>query len=118
MSKTKAQQAESDLNTTINFLAKAAAVYAFRNGPVEDMHADGQLSDTDMKTLNINMVNRLGEIFCLMTTGRISDLYDMLRFSYQYTTDWNDVDLSELEANINLGKAWTDLNRTRLEKLT
>ena len=33
--------------------------YAFRNGPVEDMHANGQLSQQDMKTLNKYMVNRI-----------------------------------------------------------
>ena len=39
-------------NTTIEEMACALAHFCFRNGPVEDMHAEGKLSDADMKTLN------------------------------------------------------------------
>ena len=39
-------------NATIEEMACALAHFCFRNGPVEDMHAEGKLSDADMQTLN------------------------------------------------------------------
>ena len=96
----------------LNFMAKAATAYAFRNGPVEDMHAAGQLSDADMKLLNKTMVDRLGEIFQLMHEGREEDLQDMLLFSYQCAEDWDDVDLSRLDQNIRIGKLWANMMHT------
>lgn len=44
-------------NFNIDLFAKVITHYAFRNGPVEDMHANNQLSQDDMKTLNKFMVN-------------------------------------------------------------
>ena len=52
----------------IEWLSKALTHYLFRNGPVEDMHADGKLSQDDMKTLNKYMVNR--------TAGLLKTLFD------------------------------------------
>lgn len=80
-----------------NFLAKSAAVYAFRNGPVENIHAEGRLSQEDMKVLNKFMVDRLGEIFYLSAMHRGDDLIDMLNFSWKCTSGWDDINLSELE---------------------
>lgn len=48
----------------IDAISKAVTHYAFRNGPVEDMHANGQLSQQDMKTLNKYMVNRIRAVVC------------------------------------------------------
>lgn len=50
----------------INKIAKAITHFAFRNGPVEDMHANGKLTESDMKILNKFMVNRLAYIFSLI----------------------------------------------------
>ena len=51
---------DSQLNAyDISDLAKAITVEVFRNGPVEDMHAAGKLSEEDMKTLNKYMVSEL-----------------------------------------------------------
>ena len=48
----------------IDSFAKAVTHYAFRNGPVEDMHTEKKLSQDDMRTLNKYMVNRLaGPLF-------------------------------------------------------
>ena len=46
----------------IDKYSKALAHHIFRNGPIEDMHANGQLSDNDMKTLNKFAVNRIAGV--------------------------------------------------------
>lgn len=49
----------------IHKLSVTTAHYAYRNGPIEDMHADRKKSiyDEDMKILNKIIVNRLATIF-------------------------------------------------------
>jgi hypothetical protein len=49
----------------ITKIAKAITHFSFRNGPIEDMHADRNknITDEDMKVLNKYMVNRLAYIF-------------------------------------------------------
>ncbi|PPQ47384.1 hypothetical protein C5G87_18920 [Paenibacillus peoriae] len=56
----------------INMISKAITHFVFRNGPIEDMHAhpNNQLSESDMKTLNKFMVNRLAYIFTLIIEER------------------------------------------------
>ncbi|WP_289142188.1 hypothetical protein [uncultured Brevibacillus sp.] len=58
----------------INMISKAVTHFAFRNGPIEDMHANNQLTEEDMKTLNKFMVNRLAYIFSLITEERWGEL--------------------------------------------
>lgn len=43
----------------IDKISIALAHYIFRNGPVEDMHSKGKLSQKDMKILNKFIVNRI-----------------------------------------------------------
>lgn len=43
----------------IDPISKAITHFIFRNGPVEDIHANNQLSEKDMKMLNKYMVNRI-----------------------------------------------------------
>lgn len=50
----------------IHKLSVVTTHYAYRNGPVEDMHADGKLSENDMKELNKFIVNRLAYVFTLI----------------------------------------------------
>ena len=52
----------------IEWLSKSLTHYLFRDGPIEDMHANHQLSQEDMKTLNKYMVNR--------TAGLLKTLFD------------------------------------------
>ncbi|WP_252254122.1 hypothetical protein [Clostridium sp. ZBS12] len=42
----------------------------FRNGPVEDMHADGKLSDNDMMNINKFLVNRMAYVFTLLLDSK------------------------------------------------
>ena len=39
-------------NVDVDLFARFVVHYCFRNGPLEDMHAQGKLSLEDMKTLN------------------------------------------------------------------
>jgi hypothetical protein len=50
----------------VHKLSVVTTHYVFRNGPVEDMHAQGRLSDNNMMRLNIFIVNRLAYIFSLI----------------------------------------------------
>lgn len=82
----------------INTLAKAMTHYCFRNGPVEDMHAEGKLGQEDMKTLNKYMVDRLGTLLSLVMDeewAKLSCLHDAYA---KYGHDWDD-------ANIDYGEA-------------
>lgn len=69
----------------INMIAKAITHFAFRNGPIEDMHAhpNNQLSESDMKTLNKFMVNRIAYIFTLIIEERWIEFDLLIR-----NTDW------------------------------
>lgn len=51
-------------------IAKAVTHFAFRNGPVEGMHAAGKLSEEDMMILNKFMVNRLAYVFQIILKER------------------------------------------------
>ena len=63
------------------------------------------------------MANRLGEIFYLLLHGRIEDMYEMLRFSTLYASGWDDVDLSELEENVEIGHQFCEMRKEQLELL-
>lgn len=56
----------------ITRISKAVTHFAFRNGPIEDMHADvtKNITDEDMQKLNKYMVNRVAYIFTLILEER------------------------------------------------
>lgn len=56
----------------ITKISKALTHFAFRNGPIEDMHADStkHITDRDMMTLNKYMVNRLAYVFKLLNEDK------------------------------------------------
>ncbi len=59
-------------------ISKAVTHFSFRNGPVEDMHADGKLTEEDMKTLNKFMVNSLAYVFDLVLNQHWAEFYHLL----------------------------------------
>lgn len=75
------QERKSSLLSIDNLseISKAVTHFAFRNGPVEDMHANGQLSQADMKTLNKFMVNRLAYVFKLIIEEKWCELDFLIR---------------------------------------
>lgn len=74
-------KAELLVGENLTMIAKALTHFAFRNGPVEDMHANpnNQLSETDMETLNKFMVNRIAYIFKLIIEERWIELDFLIR---------------------------------------
>jgi hypothetical protein len=50
----------------IDIAARGLTNFIFREGPIEDMHSNNQLSQDDMKQLNIFMVNRLAFILAFI----------------------------------------------------
>lgn len=81
--------------SNINMISKAVTHFAFRNGPIEDMHAhpNNQLSETDMKTLNKFMVNRLAYIFTLIIEERWVEFDFLIRTTNMiYGNDWDEAE--------------------------
>lgn len=79
-------------------LAIGLAHYFFRNGPVEDMHADSQLSESDMKTLNKYMVDRIARVLLLAKENRWLELELLLGFHMRCGSTWDkpDTNVEEL----------------------
>lgn len=79
----------------INVISKAITHFAFRNGPVEDMHAhpNNQLSEEDMKILNKFMVNRLAYVFILIIEERWIEFdYLVTKIYGMYGHDWDEAE--------------------------
>ena len=90
----------SDSYKAANRIAKDLTVYAFRNGPVEDMHANCQLSQEDMKTLNKYLVDALAKYFYLCYEERYDDIPYLLAETHLYHREWDDADISNLEEDV------------------
>ena len=91
---------DSQLNAyDISDLAKAITVEAFRNGPVEDMHAAGKLSEEDMKTLNKYMVNKLARLLYLFDKEDSFGLCVLLGSAIKHAREWDEpeIDWEELD---------------------
>ena len=65
---------------TIDMLSKAITQFAFRSGPVEELHANNQLSQKDMKALNKFMVNRIAGLLTVSSKGDIANVLKVLTF--------------------------------------
>lgn len=84
--------------------AKAIVALAFRNGPIEDIHAGrlcptcaGQpgyshITDEEMKAIMKNAVNRVYSLLCLKSDdpGRYESQID---FGSRYTARWDEPDI-------------------------
>lgn len=77
----------------IDWIAKALTHYLFRNGPVEDMHANNQLSQQDMKTLNKYMVNKIAGLLSLINDGEWLKIEMLLAFLSNYGTEWDPAEI-------------------------
>lgn len=83
----------------IDWISKALTHYIFRNGPIEDMHANNQLSQDDMKTLNKYMVNKIAGLLKLASEGEWLKIELMLDFLKNYGCSWDkpEYDTNEIE---------------------
>lgn len=87
----------------IDSISKSITHYAFRNGPVEDMHANNQLSENDMKTLNIFMTNRIAGLLTAIADNKWFELDQVYKFYKIYGTDWDKAipDTEEIDSAID-----------------
>lgn len=87
----------------IDWIAKSLTHYLFRNGPVEDMHADKKLSQNDMKVLNKYMVNRIAGLLKLIEEGEWLKIGLMLETLSCYGREWDkaEYDTKEIETIFN-----------------
>lgn len=83
-------------------ISKALTRYIFRDGPVEDIHSEGKLSQEDMKTLNKFMVNKIAGIIKVMSEGQWAKLASLID-SYEKTDEWDlaEPDTTEIEKVFN-----------------
>jgi len=77
----------------ISTIAKAITHFAFRNGPIEDIHADEakKITDEDMKRLNKFMVNRLAYVFSLIVKEEWVKLAHLIQLKdSMFGSDWDE----------------------------
>lgn len=72
----------------VDSISKAITRHIFRDGPVEDMHSDGKLSQEDMKMLNKFMVNRIAGIITLLLDKQWLKLELLVNY-YRGTSEWD-----------------------------
>lgn len=73
----------------IDSLAKAITQYAFRSGPVEQIHIEGKLTDKDMKTLNKYMVNRIAGLLQKAFDGEWEEMTNVFAFYVKLCDGWD-----------------------------
>lgn len=74
-------------NENIDKISKAVVHFAFRNGPIEDVHARGQLPENDMNILNKFVHNRLAYIFQLIIQDRWLELAFLIQSQSLFGTE-------------------------------
>ena len=74
---------------TIDMLSKGITQFAFRSGPVEEMHARGKLTQKDMKTLNKYMVNLIAGLLTTISNGDIANVLKVMTFYASLSSDWD-----------------------------
>lgn len=84
----------------IDVISKAITHFAFRNGPIEDMHANNQLSENDMKTLNKYMVNRIAGLLSAIADNNWLQLELLLSYYRFFGIEWDkaEPDLEEINS--------------------
>lgn len=80
-------------------MAKAITHFAFRNGPIEDMHANNQLTQDDMKILNKYMVNRIGGLVQMIIDEEWLKVEALIEAYKHYGNDWDRVEPDVQEIN-------------------
>lgn len=83
------------VDENLTMISKAITHFAFRNGPIEDMHAspNNQLSQEDMKILNKFMVNKIAYVFKLIIENRWIELDFLIKHTdMMYGHDWDNAE--------------------------
>ena len=74
---------------TIDMLSKGITQYAFRSGPIEEMHAKNKLTQKDMEFLNKYMTNRIAGLLQTIFNGDVANALKVLTFYASLSSDWN-----------------------------
>lgn len=84
-------------------LASGITHFIFRNGPIEDMHADKNknILNEDMKVLNKYMMSHLTTILYLLKSERYFDLAKVLENHMNCGQDWDKVEQQEINELIS-----------------
>lgn len=73
----------------IDMFSKAITEYAFRSGPIEDMHANNQLSQEDMMALNKYMVNKIAGLLLMLSKSEWDKINKTLGFYLSLASGWD-----------------------------
>lgn len=73
----------------IDKVAKGITYYAFRSGPIEDMHANRQLSQDDMMQLNKYTVNKIAGLLLMLKKEEWARVDRILTFCAKYALEWD-----------------------------
>ena len=76
---------------TIDMLSKGITQFAFRSGPVEEIHSREKLTQKDMETLNKYMANRITGLLQTVFNGDVTKALKVLSFYASLSTDWNTI---------------------------
>ncbi len=74
---------------SIDLLSKALTEYAFRSGPIEDMHANNQLSQDDMMQLNKYMVNKMAGLLSMIAQKEWLKIDKVMGFYARLASEWD-----------------------------
>lgn len=84
---------ETLADKNISKISKAITHFIFRNGPIEDMHADvnKNITDEDMKILNKYIVNRIAYIFTLISKDQWAEFNFLIEsIDLMFGHDWDE----------------------------
>lgn len=99
---------DMDYYKALDIIAKGFYGMAFRNGPLEDYHAEGcSIGDKEMEVLNRFGFNRLGYLLDLLISGETDKLFTLcqsesLFLSYFDPLDLESEEVKELEKSYEL----------------
>ena len=84
----------------LGVLSRVIAHYIFRNGPVEDMHCEGKLTDDDMAILNKYMNDRIATLIHLLREEDWIRLHLLFDNDKSFGSGWDEpvLQVSELDA--------------------
>lgn len=82
---------ERDREKIRRIIAKILTIHGYRNSPIEDIHAQGRISDKEMKHLNKTIHN---QIYTLLTMIEDESLFKNQYFTNEgWGSDWDDAEL-------------------------
>ena len=82
----------------LDILAKAFYNYAFREGPIEDYHAERcPIGNKEMETINRFGVNRLGYLLDLILSGEVDKLFKLCSIGALGVSYFDPIDLQSNE---------------------